>query len=301
MNAARIRAALHAVGASPVDSSRIEHIARGTYRVRDGSRILACKLFDGRQAGERARTEGGAYAALAARGAPVPRLLALDEANAAIVREWVAGPTLAQALRGEAARPAWEQVSGAWDALLAALDAWTDAMDPARVRRAHSLRRSEVSEVAEALIGSGLLQQEDPAWKAAAEEIRQLADIIGSAAVRTVPLDLNPGNVILGPSGITFVDLEAFGLDSAEWSLCKATMLPHDSTSGRAGQALLAGQGDAPLPNTDSQFLAGALLLALADAAGLWRPEPAHPVGLTLVRRLCARTTIVPHLAAALV
>ncbi len=301
MTAARVRAALHAAGVSPLDPSRIEHLARGTYRVQNGSRFLACKLFDGSQAAERARTEGGAYAALAARGAPVPRLLAVDDANAAVVREWVDGPTLAQALRGEAARPAWEQVSAAWDALLAALDTWTKAMEPARVDRARRLRQAEVANVAESVIGSGLLQPEDPAWRAAAAEIRQLADTIGSASVRTVPLDLNPGNVILGPNGITFVDLEAFGLDFAEWSLCKATMLPHGPTSGRAGEALLAGQADAQRPNADSPLLAGALMLALADAAGLWRAEPAHPAGLTLVRKLCARTTIVPHLAAALV
>ncbi|MCY3913195.1 MAG: phosphotransferase [Chloroflexi bacterium] len=269
--------------------------------MRDGSRFLACKLFDGPKAGERARTEGAAYTALATRGAPVPRLLAVDEPNAAVVREWASGPTLAQALCGEADRPAWEQVSAAWDALLAALDAWTDAMDPARVERAHSLRTSEIAPVAESVIASGLLQKEDPAWEAAAEEIRQLADTIGSAPMRTVPLDLNPGNVVLGSDGIVFVDLEAFGLDFAEWSLCKATMLPHNPTSGRAGQALLAGQGDAPRLDADSRRLAGALLLALADAAGLWRPEPAHPAGLKLVRQLCAQARNVPHLAAALV
>lgn len=301
MNAARIRAALHVAGVSPVDPSRIEHVARGLYRVPDGSRLLACKLFDGPQAGERARTEGGAYAALAARVAPVPHLLAVDEPNAAVVREWVSGPTLAQALRGNAALPTWKQAAAAWDALLAALDAWTDAMDPARVERARSLRRSELGAVAESVIASGLFLKEDPAFEAAAEEIRQLADTIGSPLVRTVPLDLNPGNVILGRNGITFVDLEAFGLDFAEWSLCKATMLPHDPTSGRAGQSLLAGQVHAQRPMANSPVLAGSLLLALADAAGLWRSEPALPAGLTLVRLLCAHTTIVPHLAAALV
>ena len=301
MNAARIRAALHAGGVSPGDPSRIEHIARGTYRVHDGSRLLACKLFDGPQAGERARTEGGAYAALAARGAPVPRLLASDEANAAIVREWVSGPTLAQALRREAARPAWEQVTAAWDALLAALDAWTDALDPVRVERACSLRRSELAAVTQSVVASGLLQKEDAAGAAAAEEIRRLADVISAASARTVPLDLNPGNVILGPNGITFVDLEAFGLDFADWSLCKATMLPHDPTSGRAGQSLLASQVDVPRPSAESRLLAGALLLALADAVGLWRSEPAHPAGLTLVRALSACTPNVRHLAAALV
>ena len=301
MNAARIRAALEAAGVSAVDRSRIKHVARGTYRVQDDCRFLACKLFDGPQAGERARTEGGSYAALATRGAPVPRLLASDDANAAVVREWVAGPTLAQALRGEAARPAWEQVSASWDALLAALDAWTDAMDPARVERARRLRQAEVANVAEAVIGSGLLQQEDPAWKAATDEIRQLADTIGSASVRTVPLDLNPGNLVLSRDGVLFVDLEALGLDFAEWSLCKATMLPHDPASGCAGQALVAGQEDALRPNADSQLLAAALLLALADAAALWRSGPAHPVGLMLVRELAAQAPNVRQLAAALV
>lgn len=299
MSASRVRAALHAAGVAPVDPSRIEHITRGTYRVHDGSRLLACKLFDGPQAGERARTEGGAYAALPARGAPVPRLLAVDEPNAAVVREWVSGQTLAHALRGDAALPTWDQVAAGWDALLAALDAWTEAMDPARIERAHSLRTSEIAAVAESVIGAGLGQIGLSA--SAADDVRRLADFISAAPLRTVPLDLNPGNVVLGPNGITFVDLEAFGLDFAGWSLCKATMLPHDPTSGRAGQALLAGQMDTPRENADSLMLAGALLLALADAAGLWRSEPAHPAGLTLVRRLCAHTTIVPHLAAALV
>ena len=50
-----------------------------------------------------------------------------------------------------------------------------------------------------------------------------------------------------------------------------------------------------------ARIWASALLLALADAAGLWRSEPAHPAGLTLVRELSARTSNVPHLAAALV
>ena len=297
----RIRAALRAAGVHRLDSSRIEHIARGTFRVHDGARMLACKLFDGPQAGERARTEGAAYASLAARGAPVPRLLAVDQSNPAIVREWVEGPTLAQALRGESARPAWGEVSTAWNTLLAALDAWTDALDPARVERAQSLRTAEIAAVAESVIDSEVVRIGDPAWAAAAEEIRRLANLISGAPVRTVPLDLNPGNLVVDSYGIVFVDLEAFGLDFADWSLCKATMLPHDPTSGRAGQALVAGQENASRPLAESPLLAGALLLALADAAGLWRSEPPHPAGLTLVRELSTRTTNGPHLAAALV
>ncbi len=301
MNAARVRAALHAAGVSSVDPARIEHIARGTYRVQDGSRLLACKLFDGPQAGDRAGTEAAAYGALAARDAPVPRLLAVDEANAAIVREWVDGPTLAQTMRGEADRPAWTSVASAWDALLHALDAWTEALDHDRVDRARHLRQSEISAVAEAVIDSGLLQSEGSDWETATGEIRRLADIISSGRVRTVPLDLNPGNLVLGRDGVVFVDLEAFGLDVAEWSLCKATMLPHDPSSGRAGQALVAGEVDDPRSNVNARILAGALLLALADAAGLWRSGPAHPTGLTLVRELAARAPNLRHLAAALV
>jgi len=296
-----VRAALQAAGVDRTDPSEIEHVQRGVYRVRDGSRLLACKLFDGPQAGDRARAEGAGYAALAERGAPVPRLVAVDEANATIVREWVAGPTLAQTLCGEAPRPAWEQLSAAWDALLTALDAWTEAMDPARIERARTLRQAELAAVAEAVIASGLLQKEAPAWEAAAEEIRRLAAAIGSASVRTVPLDLNPGNVVLGAGGITFVDLEAFGLDFPDWSLCKATMLPHDPTSGRPGQALVAGEVSVSQPPEDPRVLASALLLTLADGAGLWRAEPSHPAGLALVRQLIDRTSIVPHLAATLV
>ena len=301
MSNSRILAALRAAGVRRLDRSRIEHVARGTYRVHDGSRMLACKLFDEPQAGERARTEGAAYAALAARGAPVPRLLAVDEAKGTVVREWVDGPTLAQGLRGETARPAWEAVSTAWNTLLAALDAWTDALDPARVDRAHSLRTSEIAAVVDSVIDSEVVRIGDPAWAAAAEEIRRFADLITAAPVRTVPLDLNPGNLVLGSDRIVFVDLEAFGLDFAEWSLCKATMLPHDPASGRAGQALLAGRVDAPREQADSPVLPGALLLALADAAGLWRSEPPHPAGLTLVRNLAAQAPSVRHLAAALV
>jgi len=297
----RVRAALQAAGVHLADQAHIDHVARGVYRVGDGSRLLTCKLFDGPQAGDRARTESAAYGALAEREAPVPRLVAVDEANAAIVREWVAGPTLAQTLRGEAPRPAWEQVSAAWDALLTALDAWTEAMDPARIERARTLRQAELAAVAESVIASGLLQKEAPAWEAAVEEIRRLAAAIGSASVRTVPLDLNPGNVVLGADGITFVDLEVIGLDFPDWSLCKATMLPHDPTSGRPGQALVSGEVNAPHPCDDSRLLASALLLALADAASLWRSEPFHPARLALVRQLIDRTSIVPHLAATLV
>ena len=298
MSNSRILAALRAAGVHRLDRSRIEHIARGTYRVRDGARTLACKLFDGPQAGERARTEGAAYAALAARGAPVPQLLAVDDANGTVVRDWVDGPTLAQALRGETARPAWEAVSTAWNTLLAALDVWTDALDPARVERARSLRTAEIAAVADSVIDSLVVRAGN---SAAGEEIRRLADLIAAAPMRTVPLDLNPGNVVLGADGIAFVDLEAFGLDFPDWSLCKATMLPHNPASGRAGQALLAGQENAPRPHADSPLLAGALLLALADAAGLWRSEPPHPAGLTLVRNLAARSPNVRQLAAALV
>ena len=296
-----MRAALQAAGVERADPSKIEHVERGVYRVRDGSRLLACKLFDGPQASDRARAEGAAYAVLAERGAPVPPLVSADQASAAIVREWVAGPTLAQALRGEAVRPTWKQVTAAWDALLTALDAWTDALAPARVGRAHRLRQSELAAVAESVIASGLLQNEEPAWGAAAEEIRQLPEVVGAASVRTVPLDLNPGNVVLGADGVTFVDLEAFGLDFPDWSLCKATMLPHDLTSGRPGQALVAGEVNAPRPRDNSRTLASALLLALADAAGLWRSGPFHPAGLALVRQLCSWTPNVEHLAATLV
>ncbi len=301
MSNSRISAALRAAGVHRPDRSRIEHIARGTYRVRDGARTLACKLFDGPQAGERARTEGAAYAALAARGAPVPQLLAVDDAKGTVVREWVDGPTLAEALRGEVARPAWAEVSIAWNALLAALDAWTDALGPARVERARSLRTAEIAAVADSVIDSLVVRIGDPAWAAAAEKIRRFADLTTAAPMRTVPLDLNPANLILGADGIVFVDLEAFGLDFPDWSLCKATMLPHDPASGRAGQALLAGHGDVPCPHGDSPLLAGALLLALADAAGLWRSEPPHPAGLTLVRDLAAQAPNVRQLATALV
>ncbi len=310
MSAARVRAVLHSAGLTRVDPRKIEHVARGMYRVHDGARLLACKLFDGPQAGERARLEGAACAALAARGAPVPRLLAADEANAAVVREWVAGPTLADALRGDAELPAYTAVAAAWETLLAALDAWTEAMDPARVERARCLRRSEIAAVAESVVASGAIRNEHQAWPAATEEIRLLADFIGAAPVRTVPLDLNPGNVIVSPDGIVFVDLEAFGLDFAHWSLCKATMLPHDPASASPGRSLVAhekidrhGQrgGTESTVAIDRRIWASALLLALADAAGLWRSEPAHPAGLTLVRELSARTSNVPHLAAALV
>ena len=301
MTIPRVRAALRAAGLRRVDQLRIEHVARGVYRAHDGSQLLTCKLFDGPQAGDRARTEGAAYAALAARGAPVPRLLVVDEANAAIVREWVAGPTLAESLRGEADQPPWEQVAAAWDALLAALDAWTNALEPGRVERAHRLRRSELAAVAESVVTSDRFQKETRAWEAAAAEIRQLPEVISDAPVRTVPLDLNPGNVVLGPNGVTFVDLEALGLDFPDWSLCKATMLPHDPTSGRPGQALVAAEMGTPHSRADSRLLASALLLALADAAGLWRSGPSHPAGLTLVRRLCAWTPNVEHLAATLV
>ncbi len=312
MSAPRLRAALRAAGVSRVDPSRIEHIARGTHRVRDGSRLLACKLFDGPQAGARARTEGAAYAALAARGGPVPRLLAVDEANAAVVREWVVGPTLAKALRGEAAPPAWEQATVAWDALLTALDTWTEALDPARVKRAHCLRQTEITAVAESVIASAALERRHPVWPTAAGEIRRLAETISTAPIRTVPLDLNPGNVVLGDDGIRFVDLEVFGLDFANWSLCKATMLPGDPSSGRAGQALLASHVGAPhtsrrdgtpgsSPQPDSSILASALLLALADAAGLWRSDPAHAACTTLARELSTWTSDFPRLAAALV
>ena len=208
----------------------------------DGSQLLACKLFDGPHAGDRARVEGAAYAALAARGAPVPRLLAVEEAHAAVVREWVAGPTLAQALRGDAPPPEWQTVAAAWERLLAALDDWTEALDSERVSRAYHLRQSEIAAVAESVIASAALQHRHPAWEEAGTDIRRLAKTISTAPMRTVPLDLNPGNLILGNDGITFVDLEAFGLDFGEWSLCKATMLPGDPSSGSAGQALAASQ-----------------------------------------------------------
>lgn len=296
-----MRAALQAAGLRSADQAQIEHAARGVYRVDAASRLLACKLFDGPQAGERARTESAAYAALAERGAPVPRLVSADEASAAIVRDWVAGPTLAQALRGEAVRPTWEQVTAAWNALLTALDAWTEALESGRVERSRTLRQSELAAVAESVIASGLLRNEEPASGAAAEEIRQLPRVVGDASVRTVPLDLNPGNVVLGADGITFVDLEAFGLDFPDWSLSKATMLPHDPTSGRPGQALVAGEVNAPRPRDNSRTLASALLLALADAAGLWRSGPFHPAGLALVRQLCCGAPNVEHLAPTLV
>ena len=277
----------------------------------DGSQVLACKLFDGPHAGDRARVEGAAYAALAARGAPVPRLLAVEEAHAAVVREWVAGPTLAQALRGDAPPPEWQAVAAAWERLLAALDDWTEALNSERVSRAYHLRQSEIAAVAESVIASPALERGHPAWEDARGDIRRLAETISTAPMRTVPLDLNPGNLILGSDGITFVDLEAFGLDFDEWSLCKATMLPGDPVSGRAGPALAASHvgalhpsrrcDAASRPQLDLRVLASALLLALADAAGLWRPEPPHAACTTLARELSTRTSDFPRLAAALV
>ena len=294
-----------------MDPPTFEHIARGVYRVLDGSQLLACKLFDGPHAGDRARVEGAAYAALAARGAPVPRLLAVEEAHAAVVREWVAGPTLAQALRGDAPPPGWQAVAAAWERLLAALDDWTEALDSERVSRAYHLRQSEIAAVAESVIASPALERGHPAWEEAGGDIRRLAETISTAPMRTVPLDLNPGNLILGSDGITFVDLEAFGLDFGEWSLCKATMLPCDPVSGSAGQALAASHvgalhpsrhcDAASRPQVDLRVLASALLLALADAAGLWRSEPPHAACTTLARELCTRTSDFPRLAAALV
>ncbi len=85
----------------------------------------------------------------------------------------------------------------------------TPSASPYRARAA--LRRSELQTLADTVTTSAVLMNAGlPGWDA----VRELGRAISSEAVRTVPLDLNPGgNIVLGPEGPGFIDLDGFGLD----------------------------------------------------------------------------------------
>ena len=83
---------------------------------------------------------------------------------------------------------------------------------------------------------------------------------------------------------MTFIDLELLGLDFPAFALCKATMLACDPSGAGAGIALFAvGLPDISSPKGPAMD-AAFMLLALADAAGLWRPAHPAPADLTLAR-----------------
>jgi tRNA A-37 threonylcarbamoyl transferase component Bud32 len=286
----------------------IEAVKNTLFKLVDGQRSFACKLFQEPQAERRAHMEGAAYTALSARGAPVPAPVIVDSSSRALVRDWVEGPTLATVLRHGCALPSWTSIDTAWRVLIATLEAWLGAPEDGRIKRVHCLRRSEILAIAEAVAVSDALRSQLPTWESRSTLIK-LAEHVSHANIRLVPLDLNPGNIVLSAEGPRFIDLDGFGLDFEEWSLCKATMLPCGPDSQPNHRyALIAehpthtGTGMGHQSNSDrlSRIHAGCLLLALVDATGLWRSGSTDPICLDLVRHLAPTVPAARDLAAAL-
>lgn len=295
-------------GLTDTTAAHIEAVNNTVFKIANGQQSFACKLFQAPQAEQRAHMEGAAYTALSTRGAPVPAPVIVDTSSRALVREWVDGPTLATVLRRGHTLPSWTSIDSAWRVLIATMEAWLGPPEDGRIQRAHSLRRSEIIAVAETVAVSDTLRSLLPSWNGRSTLIK-LAEHVSHANIQLVPLDLNPGNIVLSTEGPRFIDLDGFGLDFEEWSLCKATMLPCDPASQpNPGHALIAEHPATTCMNrqssSDSERLsrihAGCLLLALVDATDLWRSGATDPTRLDLVRDLAPMVPAARDLAAAL-
>lgn len=311
MHEARIIAALRRAGIDADTSVKIETVTQTVYRVNTGLQTLACKIFHEPDAQAHAHMEGRAYAALGVRGAPVPRLLAIDEEHAVVTREWITGPTLAQSMREDTSQPTWVAVAWGWRRLTRALEPWIARLDPGRIDRAKDARRSEIHAVATLLSDSPSLAHYLPRWDKVGTDLHWLAETIARSPIRVIPSDLNPSNIIIHNGELTFIDLDGCCLDFDEWSLCKATTLRSDPPCGHDVRSPVTALGGTLGPHTSHpsaptalispQVRSSVLLLALADAAGLWRSDIGPAPCLALTRQLAKHSPDTPHLAAALI
>ena len=268
-----------------------ERTAGSVFRLDHAGRRLACKLYQGPAAIERLRTEAAAYATLASEDVPVPRIHGFDQRARGMLRDWIDGQSLAQALRAEGAAGHAAAVERAWDGLTAAFAGARPSIDARRLASARRQRLREYQALADRVAASPVLQRMVPHWAAIEPDVRALASIVARDTVRTLPLDLSPTNLIMSADGPIFIDLEVVGLDFSAPSLCKATMLGHDPVRGRPGRSLFAVDADAQTGTPDEAFDAAHLLLALADAAGAWRNEDVDERQALILPRACPRRT----------
>lgn len=270
-----------------------ERTTSSVFRLELAGRRLACKLFQGPAADERLRTEAAAYAMLASDVAPVPRIYGFDRRARGLLRDWVDGQSLAQALRTDHAAGIASAVKLAWCALMSAFDRAQPAIDARRLASARRRRLHEMEALANHVAASPVLQRIIPRWAAIAPDVRALPTILARDALRTLPLDLSPANLIVSQRTPVFIDLEVIGLDFPTSSLCKATMLGYDPVRGRPGRALFAGGAVAEIGPSREAFDAAHLLLALADAAGVWRNEQVDERQALVLPRASTRLTAI--------
>ncbi len=283
---ARAGKVLEAAGIDPHAAQTAVRGGGNVLRLDAAGRRLACKLFLGPSALERLDTEAALYAQLHPRGAPVPRLVKQEPGALALLREWAPGEPLDAALRAGRAGHMAESVLAAWRRLLATLAPWTEALASARLERAQSLRLSELEAVSRTIAEASVSVRPFLIPPSARSHLCGLPELIARTRVCTVPLDLAPSNVILNARGAIFVDLEIVGLDFPAMSLCKTLMLGCGPAAGRTPASLL----DGAWPEADgverSALEAAYTLVALADAAGVWRRDRAPCAeALDLVRR----------------
>ena len=236
------------------------------WRVTTDERDFAIKLFDGANSGQRLKTEFAVCTHLAKTGAPVPTAIVKSVAASALVRSWIPGQTLHERLLKETPLSAHDAstVHSAWLAIIQALRLWQQHIPQSRLCTAHELRRRELEMVATAII--------DAYPSIPPSNVEKLVANSMACGLSTLPLDASPSNIILGPNGATFIDLEIIGFDFPCWTFAK-----YVTTTTRSERSAFAPSLITALPDETSglqHFDAALTVLVLLASSGAWNNPP---------------------------
>ena len=256
----RVHAAVEEAGISR--SHPVHAIHSNIWRVTTDERDFAIKLFDGANSGQRLKTEFAVCTHLAKTGAPVPTAIVKSVASNALVRSWIPGQTLHQRLLKETPLSPHDAstVHSAWTAIIHALKPWHEHFPQSRLRTAHELRRRELEMVATAII--------DAYPSIPPSNVEKLVANAMACGLSTLPLDASPSNIILGPNGATFIDLEIIGFDFPCWTFAK-----YVTTTTRSERSAFAPSLITALPDETSglqHFDAALTVLVLLASSGAW-------------------------------
>ncbi len=260
----RVHAAVEEAGISR--DQPVHAIHSNIWRVTTADRDFAIKLFDGANAGERLKTEFAVCTRLANTGAPVPTAIVKSVASSALVRSWIPGHTLHERLLKDTPLSAHDAstVHSAWSAIIQALRLWQEHIPQSRLRTAHELRRRELEVVATAIL--------DAYPSIPPSEVETLVDNSMACGLSTLPLDASASNIVLGPNGATFIDLEIVGFDFPYWTFAK-----YVTTTTRSEGSTFAPSLITALPDETSglqHFDAALTVLVLLASSGAWNNPP---------------------------
>ena len=244
----------------------LQAIHPSIWRITTTDNDLAIKLFDGPNSAERLRTEFAACTHLAKTGAPVPTAIWESTVSRTLVRSWIPGQTLHERLIMEdpiSARDA-TGVHSAWADMIQTLALWQEHIPKSRLLTAFKLRRHELEMVAEAIT-----EAHPSIPPCALEKLLQDSMVSG---LSTVPLDASASNIVLGPDGITFIDLEMIGFDFPYWMFAK-----YVTTTTKTGGKTFAPSLITALPDETTNiesFDAALTLVLLLSSSGAWAGPP---------------------------